>query len=433
MNAIRTAISELTFERRLLAMAVAAACVTIATEAAVGVAVGPARDGVAGLVLMTVVGMTVGFLAAFLILRPSSCPEAGVHVHAAAANSAGCPGEPAAAAAATRQFSAITRKTRLVAGELGHYDKLLGVLRGQADNVSGETERAAVSILARLNEIDSRIEAMIAFIGRSGTSDNIADLMNRTEARMEESRRLLDEFRASRDDAAAASRRKMDEIRSTVVDLNHVVEQVRGVSRQTSMLAINAAIEATRAGEAGRGFAVVASEVKQLSRASDKAAVDIQSGIASLETAINASMQTMVRDRLEAERMGFAAIAANTTELAGNMDGLINHQRAVLERIHQEGELIAKPIMALIGSIQFQDITRQQLQHVSQAMEFLADHTEKLKAHLEDFDLEIEVESLQTKMQAMLNLYVMSQQRNVHQEIVGNGEQECKGPLIELF
>ena len=53
------------------------------------------------------------------------------------------------------------------------------------------------------------------------------------------------------------------------------------------MLAINASIEATRAGQVGKGFAVVASEVKQLSRDSDQAAVDIQGGIGRLQDAIN--------------------------------------------------------------------------------------------------------------------------------------------------
>jgi methyl-accepting chemotaxis protein len=301
------------------------------------------------------------------------------------------------------------------------------------DNVSAETEAAAVGILERLNEIDHSIGEMISFIGRSGSSDKVVDLMSRTEARMRQNRRLLDEFRAGRDAAAAESQQKMDEFRGMVVDLNKVVAQVRDVSRQTNILAINAAIEATRAGEAGRGFAVVACEVKQLARASDKAAVDIQGGIAKLETAISVSMQTMVRDRVEAEGRGFDAIAISIAELTENLDRLISHQRDVLEKIQQESELIGKPIMALMSSIQFQDVSRQQLQHISLAMEFLAEHSEKLKVHLENVDPTIEVESLQNKMKSMLDLYVMSQQRNVHQELIGNGEQESKGALVELF
>lgn len=382
--------------------------------------------------LPQMVGMLAGFGVAYLILGPSARP-----ILVSSATEAPAPTGNSDATidndVATTQFGAIDRKAKLVSGELGYYDKLLGILRGQTSNVSTETEDAAMNILTRLNEIDTRIQEMIAFLDQSGGAEKVVELLNRTEARMEDNRRLLEEFRLGRDHAAVESQQKLDEIQGMASSLKRVVDQVRAISRQTNMLAINAAIEATRAGEVGKGFAVVASEVKQLSRASDQAAVDIQGGIAALENAINATMQTMVGERLAAEREGFDAISGSISELTENLDRLISHQRDILVKVHQESELIANPIMALIGSIQFQDVTRQQLQHISQSMETLAEHTELLKGHLDDFDHEIEVESLQTKMESMMDLYVMSQQRNVHQERVGGEDVESKGDLIELF
>lgn len=199
------------------------------------------------------------------------------------------------------------------------------------------------------------------------------------------------------------------------------------------MLSFNAAIEATRAGEAGKGFAVVASEVKQLSRGSDKAAVDIQDGIARLQVAISVSLQSMVHNRLEAERKGFDVISDSIAELTENLDRFISHQRDVMTKIHEASEVIAHPIMALIGSIQFQDITRQELQHVSQGMEFVASHSGQLRVVLEDFGKDHDLDSIQTMIAELMEQYVMSQERNIHNAAIGNGELEETGPLVQLF
>ena len=123
------------------------------------------------------------------------------------------------------------------------------------------------------------------------------------------------------------------EIHAIVAELNRCVGQVRDIAKQTNFLAINATIEAARAGEAGKGFAVVASEVKQLSRDSDTAAVDIQGGIARLKEAISVNLEAFTRKRLEVERKGFDAISDSISDLTTNLNGLIGHQRGVLARV----------------------------------------------------------------------------------------------------
>lgn len=63
----------------------------------------------------------------------------------------------------------------MVAGELGHYKELLGILHDQVENVTVETGEAVLDILTRLNEIDQLIQDMIAFLNQAGTSETIAD------------------------------------------------------------------------------------------------------------------------------------------------------------------------------------------------------------------------------------------------------------------
>jgi methyl-accepting chemotaxis protein len=268
---------------------------------------------------------------------------------------------------AANRSDALSAKALVVAGEPGHYKELLGILHDQIENVTLETGKAVLDILTRLNEIDRLIQDMIAFLNHAGTSETMADLMDRTESRLATNLRLLNEFQSARDEAAVESREWLGEIQGMVAELDRVVGQARIISKQTNMLAFNAAIEATRASQFGKGFAVVASEVKELSRDADKAAVDIQSGIFRLQDAINAGMQRMVNQRLEAERKDFDA---------------------------------------LIRSIQFQDITRQELQHVSKGMEFVARHSDQLRVVLEDCERDHDLGSTQVAIAELMTHYM---------------------------
>ena len=89
--------------------------------------------------------------------------------------------------------------------------------------------------------------------------------------------------------------------------------------------------------------------------------------------------------------------------------------------------------MDLIAAIQFQDVTRQQLEQVSGAMVALAEHTGLLKACVEGDGKESSFENLQTKIEEMFAQYVRAQQRNVHQAVIGGAEQENTASIVELF
>lgn len=80
-----------------------------------------------------------------------------------------------------------------------------------------------------------------------------------------------------------SSSKASNELRATSHEVKSVLDVINGISEQTNLLALNAAIEAARAGEAGRGFAVVADEVRGLSVRTQEATVEIQSMIDNLE------------------------------------------------------------------------------------------------------------------------------------------------------
>src|SRR5205085_3448299 len=83
---------------------------------------------------------------------------------------------------------------------------------------------------------------------------------------------------------------RINELSQAAGRIGDVVKLITAIAEQTNLLALNATIEAARAGEAGRGFAVVASEVKQLASQTAKATEEIGSQIAGMQAATRESV-----------------------------------------------------------------------------------------------------------------------------------------------
>ena len=98
----------------------------------------------------------------------------------------------------------------------------------------------------------------------------------------------------------SASAQAVNQVEESVESIGSVVGTIQGISEQTNLLALNAAIEAARAGEAGRGFAVVADEVRNLAQRTQGATVEIQEMITQLQSSASSAVELMEKSVVEA-------------------------------------------------------------------------------------------------------------------------------------
>ncbi|TXM98312.1 hypothetical protein FV242_29120 [Methylobacterium sp. WL64] len=251
-----------------------------------------------------------------------------------------------------------------LAEHLAVYDRLFERAATDTASVTVETEAAAYDIMTSLREVDGAMTELLSFLDLSGSNARVIEIVDQTDQQLTTNRQLIGDFLVRRDQDMAECRQRLDELDVATAQLTRATDGVQSIARQTNLLALNATIEAARAEAAGAGFAVVAREVKELSSASADTATRIARDLASLRESIRENFSTLVTDRVEDERGELMKIAAAIASLTENMERLVAHQRDTLVKVQEESARIAQPIVRLIGSIQFQDVTRQRLQHL---------------------------------------------------------------------
>lgn len=154
----------------------------------------------------------------------------------------------------------------------------------------------------------------------------------------------------------------MDDVVKEMDQVVALLTDVQSIADQTNLLALNAAIEAARAGEAGRGFAVVADEVRKLSQHSNKFGDEIRIVVGSAQTHIEQAQGAICR--MASKDMNVAIESKVRVESMLNQVSSLNN--SVEERIGSINGIVGEidqNVVAAVRSLQFEDIVTQLIDH----------------------------------------------------------------------
>ena len=225
-------------------------------------------------------------------------------------------------------------------------------LASAAEELNSVTEEGARGLTQQNNEIEQAATAVnemtsaVEEVARNAVSTSEASKSATTSAG--DGRDLVRETvsaieRMSSDVQGTAS--LIGDLANESRDIGKVLDVIRGLADQTNLLALNAAIEAARAGEAGRGFAVVADEVRALAHRTQQSTSEIERMIGSIQSGTEHAVDSMRNSTERAEStLSIARGAGQSLDTINSAISEINERNLVIASAAEEQAQVAREV-----------------------------------------------------------------------------------------
>lgn len=234
---------------------------------------------------------------------------------------------------ADEQSDDLAEITNELSGFIGNLSEVLVEIREESESLNAGSSSLAAQMVESVSAVDeasNQIESMAGALSQVTETSNLlsesAEQVSETTSRVME---VLAQGTSSSNTSQVTIESVTKEVNSMADDLallqeecsriGSVLDVIRGIAEQTNLLALNAAIEAARAGEQGRGFAVVADEVRALAHRTQESTVEIQSMVEGLQEKSNNAVNAISRGQeLTQESLSYSQQVVEALDQVGD-------------------------------------------------------------------------------------------------------------------
>lgn len=275
-----------------------------------------------------------------------------------------------------------------------------------------QTENALIEITDRFSGIVRRLEDAVR---ASSLSAESMDSTNGMVAVFSKSEVELNSVIGSLMDVIGRGESLMQEVNSLVPFIDNLTEMastVHQIAEQTNLLALNAAIEAARAGEHGRGFAVVADEVRKLSTQSGESGRKIAETVKVISSAI-AEASDKAKKSAEQDISSRENAEAAIRGVLGDFKSMTNDLSDTAATLRSSSASIKDEISESLVQLQFQDRVSQILSHIRDNIKFFSACLQKSKKGFDESG-QLQIADIDVVRQKLEHSYATNEERAIH-------------------
>ncbi|MCK0106135.1 methyl-accepting chemotaxis protein [Marinobacter sp. S0848L] len=257
----------------------------------------------------------------------------------------------------------------------------MGAVSRDIDDQTGQQHGDIDSVVTAMNEMSAAAGEVAGFAGEA--ADNARAARDGIQFTQDTLGSAVKEVDALANDMGQASS-AIGQVEQRSEEINRIIEVIRGIAEQTNLLALNAAIEAARAGEQGRGFAVVADEVRSLASKTRESTDEISDMIAALKGDVTGAVSVIQYgvDRASGAVDGTREAAHSLATVVERIGGIVEHVTQVATAAEEQSSVSEEINRNLTQIGDAATDLRELAQRVRQSGEALDDQVQVLDGEL---------------------------------------------------